>query len=226
MLFYRAALDLSPSARTFVADLIRDHRRRTGSRWRRLAPDLRQALRTARGKAFLVLEGTLAAIDRLSGANDRLYYPGKHRRHGVNIQFLTDPHGELIWASPALPDPVHDLTAARQHGIIDHLAFCAIACYADKGYVGAGGAIGTPLQAQEAPQDGETQKGCSTGTTPRPAAHPAARPPSSKQSSPSNTRADEDGITSVLDQAADRNSSDMPGCRETLCQGDADVNQG
>lgn len=40
------------------------------------------------------------------------------RRHGVNIQFLTDPHGELIWASPALPWSTRDLTArprARHH---------------------------------------------------------------------------------------------------------------
>jgi hypothetical protein len=205
MLFYRAALDLSPSARTFVADLIRSHRRRTGSRWRRLppgrqallvlvylrrnetfaglaagfgvgaatahryvtevidllaalAPDLRQALRIARGKAYLVLDGTLAAIDRLSGAGDRLYYSGKHRRHGVNIQFLTDPHGELIWASPALPGSVHDLTAAREHGIIDALSFRAIACYADKGYVGAGGAVGTPYKRRKRRKLGKRKK--------------------------------------------------------------------
>ncbi|SEG78955.1 Helix-turn-helix of DDE superfamily endonuclease [Thermomonospora echinospora] len=43
MLFYRAALDLSPRTRTFVADLIRGHRRRIGSRWRVLPPG-RQAL--------------------------------------------------------------------------------------------------------------------------------------------------------------------------------------
>jgi hypothetical protein len=168
MLFYRAALDLSRSARTFVADLIRRHRHRVGSRWRRLppgrqallvlvhlrrnetfaalaaafdvgaatahryvteviellaelAPDLRQAMRTAQRKAYVILDGTLVATDRLSGAGDRLHYSGKHRRHGVNVQFLTDPHGELIWASPALPGSTHDLTAAREHGIIDAL---------------------------------------------------------------------------------------------------------
>lgn len=193
MLFYRAALDLSRSARTFVADLIRGHRLRVGSRWRRLppdrqallvlvylrrnetfaglaaafgigaatahryvgevvellaelAPDLRQALRIAARKAYVMLDGTLVATDRLSGPNDRLYYSGKHRRHGVNVQFLTDPHGDLIWASPALPGSTHDLTAAREHGIVAELTARAIACYADKGYVGAGGAIGTPYK--------------------------------------------------------------------------------
>jgi DDE superfamily endonuclease len=87
----------------------------------RAALDLRHALRIAQRKAFVVLDGTLTPIDRLSGTNDRLYYSGKHRRHGVNIQFLTDPHGELTWASPALPGSVHDLTAAREHGIVDGL---------------------------------------------------------------------------------------------------------
>ncbi len=34
MLFYRAALDLSRPTLTFVADLVRGHRSRIGSRWR------------------------------------------------------------------------------------------------------------------------------------------------------------------------------------------------
>jgi hypothetical protein len=205
VLFYRAALDLSPSAREFVANLIRGHRRRLGSRWRALppgrqallvlvhlrrnetfaglaaafgvglatahryvtevvgllaeiAPDLRQALRIAQRKAYVILDGTLVATDRLSSANDRLYYSGKHRHHGVNIQFLTDPHGRLIWASAALPGSTHDLTAARVHGIVQGLTARAIACYADKGYVGAGGAIGTPYKRKKGRKLGKRKK--------------------------------------------------------------------
>lgn len=41
-----------------------------------LAPDLREALRVAQRKAYVILDGTLAATDRLSGVNDRLYYSG------------------------------------------------------------------------------------------------------------------------------------------------------
>ncbi|GGT82365.1 hypothetical protein BJ999_005158 [Actinomadura citrea] len=67
----------------------------------------------------------------------------------MNIQFLTDPHGRLIWASPVLPGSTHDLTAARTHGIIDALTSRVIACYGDKGYVGAGGAIGTPYKRRK-----------------------------------------------------------------------------
>ncbi|MFI0350979.1 transposase family protein [Actinomadura sp. 9N407] len=123
-----------------------------------LAPDLRQALRIAARKAFVILDGSLIATDRLSGAADRLYYSGKHRRHGVNVQFLTDPHGELIWASAALPGSTHDLTAARVHGIIDGLTSRAIACFADKGYLGAGGAIGTPYKRKKGRKLGKRKK--------------------------------------------------------------------
>ncbi|MEU9018625.1 transposase family protein [Actinomadura sp. NPDC048394] len=157
MLFYRAALDLSHPTRDFVAGLIRRHRRRIGSRWRSV-PEGRQALRSAARKAFVILDGSLIATDRLSGAADRLHYSGKHRRHGVNVQFMTDPHGELIWASPALPGSTHDLTAARVHGIIDGLTSRAIACFADKSYVGAGGAIGTPYKRKKGRKLGKRKK--------------------------------------------------------------------
>jgi hypothetical protein len=36
----------------------------------------------------------------------------------LNIQFPIDPHRRLIWASAASPGSVHDLTAARVHGIV------------------------------------------------------------------------------------------------------------
>lgn len=123
-----------------------------------LAPDLREAMRIAQRKAYLILDGTPVPIDRLSGANDRPYYSGKHRRHGVNIQFLTDPHARLIWASATLPGSVHDLTAARAHGIVDALTSRTIACYADKGYTGAGGAIGTPYRRHKDRKLGKRKK--------------------------------------------------------------------
>ncbi|MES9603019.1 MULTISPECIES: transposase family protein [Actinomadura] len=110
-----------------------------------LAPDLRIAQR----KAYVILDGTLVATDQLSGAYDRLHCSGKHRRHDVNVQFLTDPHGELVWASLAVPGATHELAAAREHGIIDAVTDRAIACRADKGYVEAGGAVGTPCKRKK-----------------------------------------------------------------------------
>jgi hypothetical protein len=108
-----------------------------------LAPTLADAVRTASQKAFVLLDGTLLPIDRV--AADRPFYSGnKHKKHGMNVQILTDPFGRLLWASPALPGAVHDIRAAREHGIIDALAQADVPCWADKGYRGAGGTIRIP----------------------------------------------------------------------------------
>jgi DDE superfamily endonuclease/Helix-turn-helix of DDE superfamily endonuclease len=96
------------------------------------APTLDQAVYRASRRVYLILDGTLIPIDRI--AEDRPYYSGKHKRHGVNVQVLTDTKGRLLWASPALPGAIHDLTAARRHGIVTALAKFGVACYADKAY--------------------------------------------------------------------------------------------
>ena len=115
---------------------------------------LSDAILTATGKAFVILDGTLIAIDRVH--HQRPYCSGKHKRHGVNVQLLADPAGRLIWASPALPGSTHDLTAARRHGLITALTSAAIATFADKGYLGASGAVGTAVPGswpRRLPQD-------------------------------------------------------------------------
>lgn len=85
-------------------------------------------------KAFVILDGTLLPIDRI--AADRPFYSGKHRKHGMNVQVLTDPFGKLIWASPSLAGAVHDIRAARSHGLLDALNTGGIRCWADKAYQG------------------------------------------------------------------------------------------
>ncbi len=85
-------------------------------------------------------------IDRI--AADRPYYSGKKRHHGMNVQVLTDPFGRLLWASPALPGATHDLTAAREHGILDALTEAGLNCWADKGYQGAGHPVRVPFKGR------------------------------------------------------------------------------
>ncbi|MFC7966434.1 transposase family protein [Streptomyces cinereoruber] len=111
-----------------------------------LAPSLAEAMRTIREKAFVILDGTLLPIDRV--AADTPYYSGKHKRHGMNVQVLTDPLGRLPWVSPALPGSTHDLTAARQHGIIEAPAEAGLRCWADKAYQGAGNPVRVPFRGQ------------------------------------------------------------------------------
>ncbi|MGW7141900.1 transposase family protein [Streptomyces xanthophaeus] len=108
------------------------------------APTLAEAVETARAKAFVILDGTLLPIDRI--AADTPYYSGKHKRHGMNVQVLTDPFGRLLWASPALPGATHDLTAARSHGIVDMLAAAGLKYWADKAYQGTGRHIRVPFR--------------------------------------------------------------------------------
>jgi hypothetical protein len=107
-----------------------------------LASDLRTAACTASTKAFVILDGTLLPIDRI--AADRPFYSGKHEKHGMNVQIITDPAGRLVWASPALPGAVHYIKAARTHGIIDALEEAGVECWADKGYRDAGGTVRLP----------------------------------------------------------------------------------
>jgi hypothetical protein len=110
----------------------------------RLAEDLHAAMVRASRLAYVILDGTLIAIDRI--ADQKPYYSGKHHRHGVNVQVLADPAGRLVWASPALPGSTHDLTAARTAGLIDALTTAKVMVFADKGYQGAAGTIRTPFK--------------------------------------------------------------------------------
>ncbi len=77
----------------------------------------------------MLLDGTLLPIDRI--AADRPFCSGRHKKHGMNVQVLADPSGRLLWASPALPGAVHDVRAAREHGIITALTDAGITCWAD-----------------------------------------------------------------------------------------------
>jgi hypothetical protein len=75
------------------------------------APKLRKAVRDAKkaGYAYVVLDGTLIAIDRV--AADRPFYSGKHKHHGMNLQVIASPTGDILWVSGALPGAVHDKKA-------------------------------------------------------------------------------------------------------------------
>jgi hypothetical protein len=94
-----------------------------------LAPDLSQTAARAAKLVHAIIDGTLIPIDRV--ADQKPYYSGKHKRHGVNVQVLADAAGRLVWASPALPGAVHDLTAARTHGLIEALTSGGVMTFAD-----------------------------------------------------------------------------------------------
>jgi hypothetical protein len=78
-----------------------------------LSPGLLRAVREA-DPDYVLIDGTPAECDRVG--DGRADYSHKRRRHGVNVQVVTDPVGRLLWT--ALPGRAHDLTAARTHRII------------------------------------------------------------------------------------------------------------
>jgi hypothetical protein len=110
----------------------------------RRAPGLTAALRAgkAAGTEYVLVDGTLSECDRVAdGCGD---FSGKHRRHGVNLQLITDPAGRLLWVSRALPGRIHDVRAARTHRIVTTCARLGIPVLADLGYLGAGGTFAVP----------------------------------------------------------------------------------
>src|SRR6202030_627032 len=101
------------------------------------APKLRQAVRNAEraGHAYVILDGTLIPIDRV--ARDKPFYSGKHKRHGMNLQVIASPDGEVLWVSGALPGSVHDRKAEWIWGVLDELEKAGLVTLADKGYQGS-----------------------------------------------------------------------------------------
>jgi DDE superfamily endonuclease len=101
------------------------------------APKLRTAVREANsaGYAYVVLDGTLIPIDRI--AADRPFYSGKHKKHGMNLQVIASPDGDILWVSGALPGSVHDTKAEWIWGVLAELEAAGLVTLADKGYQGA-----------------------------------------------------------------------------------------
>src|SRR5713101_6356150 len=101
------------------------------------APKLRKAVRDAKKKryAYVVVDGTLIPIDRV--AADRPFYSGKHKKHGMNLQVIASPHGDILWVSGALPGSVHDKKAEWIWGVLAGLEAAGLVTLADKGYQGS-----------------------------------------------------------------------------------------
>jgi len=101
------------------------------------APKLGKAVRDAKraGHAYVIIDGTLIPADRV--AADRPFYSGKHKKHGMNLQVIASPAGDILWVSGALPGSVHDKKAEWIWGVLDELERQGLAVLADKGYQGS-----------------------------------------------------------------------------------------
>src|SRR5437763_2619596 len=104
------------------------------------APKLRTAVRDAvrAGYAYVVVDGTLIPVDRV--AADRPFYSGKHKRHGMNLQVIASPVGDILWVSGALPGAVHDKKAEWVWGVLAELEAAGLVTLAEPGYQGTASA--------------------------------------------------------------------------------------
>ena len=130
------------------------------------APKLRAAVRDAKkaGHAYVILDGTLIPIDRV--AADRPFYSGKHKKHGMNLQVIASPDGDILWVSGALPGSVHDKKAEWVWGVLGELEKAGLVTLADKGYQGSTWA--------KIPYRGKNKPGAAQRSQPRPRETPRA----------------------------------------------------
>lgn len=120
------------------------------------APDLHTALDRAReaGLGHLNLDGTLVRTDRVAtlGPNGAdLWWSGKHKHHGGNIQVLSTPEGWPLWTSDVRPGREHDTTCARAaEDLLPALEKLAgehsTLTLADLGYLNLSPAMRTPVK--------------------------------------------------------------------------------
>jgi hypothetical protein len=129
------------------------------------APDLHDALEgvAEQGWSHVVLDGKVFRSDRcaettasVKGETINAWYSGKHRAPGGNVQAVIRPDGLPVWVSEVAPGHLHDLTVARDAGIIGTLNWAAsqldLPALADSGYEGAGQGIKVPVKQ---PADGQ-----------------------------------------------------------------------
>ncbi|AWK09795.1 IS5/IS1182 family transposase [Streptomyces spongiicola] len=119
------------------------------------APDLSTALErtAAAGYTHLNLDGTVIRTDRVAAAGPNgadLWWSGKHKHHGGNVQVIAAPDGWPLWVSPVRPGREHDTTCARAHGLVDALnrlaATLGIPTLTDLGYENAGPGFRHPVK--------------------------------------------------------------------------------
>ncbi len=125
-------------------------------------PALHGALLAAKaaGHSHVIVDGTLIHTDRISVPGPTrgvdLWWSGKHRHHGGNIQVVSAPDGWPLWTSDVRPGREHDTSAARADPdllarITDWISDGALAL-ADLGYEGEPETFTIPFKK---PQDGD-----------------------------------------------------------------------
>lgn len=126
-----------------------------------LAPSLTTAIEKAMasGSTCVCIDGTLIDIDRVGVRKPdgrHLYYSGKHKAFGVNVQVIATTDGDVLWVGHGSPGSAHDIAALRAQRLAELAPFISrhtrrdgtrrLAVLGDMGYVGADVGITTPTK--------------------------------------------------------------------------------
>jgi hypothetical protein len=109
------------------------------------------------------MDGVVIRTDRVAvpGPNGAdLWWSGKHKHHGGNVQVISTPDGWPLWVSDVRPGREHDMTCARAHGVTDALAEIrdALIGLADLGYDGAADVLRVPVKQTKGTRLTDDQK--------------------------------------------------------------------
>jgi DDE superfamily endonuclease len=121
------------------------------------APDLASALERALadGLPYVILDGKVFATDACAGTAEsakgtefHLWYSGRKRAYGANVQAVMGPGGLPLWTGPAQPGSVSDIDAARTAvlPLLYRAAARGLPALADGGCQGAGIGVHTPVK--------------------------------------------------------------------------------
>jgi DDE superfamily endonuclease len=77
-----------------------------------------------------------------------LWWSGKHKHHGGNVQVISAPDGWPLWTFDVRPGREHNMTCARTHGVIEAPAEVRehLIGLADLGYEGAADIVRVPVK--------------------------------------------------------------------------------
>jgi hypothetical protein len=161
LIWFRTGQDINLLASAFGISRATGHRYRDEATGVLAAttPELHDALRRAAtdGWTYVILDGKVFATDRCAatviGKKKKpvhVWYSGKHRCFGGNIQAVIRPDGLPLWTSDVTEGRLHDSTAAAEHDIYAALYWAAdhldLPTLADAGYHGTGPGICTPIK--------------------------------------------------------------------------------
>ena len=125
------------------------------------APGLTEALERALadGVPYVILDGKVFAADACAGTAEsakgtefHVWYSGRKRFYGANVQAVMLPGGLPLWTGPAAPGSVPDIDAARTTALpaLYRAAALGLPALADGGYQGAGSGVQTPDKSPKA----------------------------------------------------------------------------